>query len=248
VTKIYSPNREYNGNSAGVQFQDGVGTADKDAPLWWFHANGYGVGKRPDEPDAAETTDARDVATRQVVGTELRDAAVEPRDTDFLAPTNAGQADPHGPEVVAPSIHATEPTPIVPGPVGTDEGAAAANPSNPTQLTPEQAAELSAQDAAAQDEQQTAQAQATLVDQEPATVGQAFDPNMDTGNMGPLGLSDPASVEAGVQAAAAVAGESPSRGASQASWVDYAVARGADRDAVADMTRAQLIEAYGPKE
>jgi hypothetical protein len=45
-------------------------------------------------------------------GTRLRDAAVDPRDTDFLAPTNAGVAgdlgNPHGPTVVSPGLHGDE--------------------------------------------------------------------------------------------------------------------------------------------
>lgn len=50
---------------------------------------------------------------------ELRDAAVDPRPADHLPPTNAGKADPHGPEVVSPEIHASEGTrPVLPGPVG----------------------------------------------------------------------------------------------------------------------------------
>ena len=57
-----------------------------------------------------------------VRGPESRDAAVVedaagPRSDAFLPPVNAGKADPHGPLVVSPSIHATTPGPIVPGPV-----------------------------------------------------------------------------------------------------------------------------------
>jgi hypothetical protein len=37
----------------------------------------------------------------------IRDAAVDPRPEDFLPPTNAGQANPHGPEVVAATWSST---------------------------------------------------------------------------------------------------------------------------------------------
>lgn len=37
----------------------------------------------------------------------------------------------------------------------------------------------------------------------------------------------------------------PKDSAAKADWVAYAVATGADEDAAADLTRAQLIEAYG---
>jgi hypothetical protein len=57
------------------------------------------------------------------IGTPLRDGAVDPRPADFLGPTNAGAADPHGPLVVSPSIHAVGPAPIRPGPVAVDDPA-----------------------------------------------------------------------------------------------------------------------------
>ena len=66
--------------------------------------------------------DARDFAEQQVVGTKLRDAAVDPKPEDFLAPTNAGKADPHGPDVVSPGIHANQGVrPVKPGPVHVDD-------------------------------------------------------------------------------------------------------------------------------
>ena len=50
--------------------------------------------------------------TDEQVGTRLRDGAVDPRDGDFLGPTNAGVegelGNPHGPHVVNPEIHAMQ--------------------------------------------------------------------------------------------------------------------------------------------
>ena len=50
--------------------------------------------------------------TDEQVGTRLRDGAVDPRDGDFLGPTNAGVegelGNPHGPTVVNPEIHAMQ--------------------------------------------------------------------------------------------------------------------------------------------
>lgn len=55
--------------------------------------------------------DPRDVVPT-VSGTPLRDAAVNPKPSDFLPPTNAGVAgpggNPHGPNVISPEIHAFE--------------------------------------------------------------------------------------------------------------------------------------------
>jgi len=267
--KIYAPNKDYSGSSAGVQFDKGVGELDTKAEgslaaYNYFQRAGYGIGKPP-EPEAPEELDARDWAEPHVVGTPLRDASVDPKPGDFLPPTNAGQANPHGPLVVAPGLHAVGPKPIRPGTVGTAEGSAAANPSNPNQLTPEEAAELAHRDVQHQEREELALTQAVLVEGQPATTVAEGGPHVE--DMGPLGLSDPGSVEAGQLAAAAVqaheqanppaepaaadqapapAGpEQPSKGASQKAWVEFAVAKGANQDEAQDMTRAQLIEKFG---
>lgn len=66
--------------------------------------------------------------TDETIGTPLRDAAVDPRPTDFLAPTNAGLAgeagNPHGPHVISPEIHGSEGVrPVRSGPVSDDPAA-----------------------------------------------------------------------------------------------------------------------------
>ena len=70
------------------------------------------------------TTDPREVKP-ELKGTKLRDAAVDPKPTDFLPPINAGkpgeEGNPHGPNVIAPGIHALEEQhPIRPGKVSSD--------------------------------------------------------------------------------------------------------------------------------
>lgn len=66
------------------------------------------------------STDARDYTDPARVGGTLRDASVDPRPGDYLPPTNAGKADPHGPLVVAPGIHGVGPKPIRAGEVFID--------------------------------------------------------------------------------------------------------------------------------
>lgn len=70
------------------------------------------------------SSDPRDITVTQH-GTPLRDAAVNPADTDFLPPVNAGlegeDGNPHGPNVIAPGIHAEQSIrPVRPGPVSPD--------------------------------------------------------------------------------------------------------------------------------
>jgi hypothetical protein len=65
--------------------------------------------------------DARDAAEPINLGSPLRDAAVDPKPWDYLPPTNAGEADPHGPLVVAPGIHGVGPKPIRAGEVFVDD-------------------------------------------------------------------------------------------------------------------------------
>lgn len=58
-------------------------------------------------------------------GTRLRDSAVNPSPSDFLPPVNAGKSgedgNPHGPNVYAPGIHASNQfRPVRPGEVDGD--------------------------------------------------------------------------------------------------------------------------------
>lgn len=123
MTTIYAPNKAFNGITAGVQFKNGVGNTDDSAALSYLGRVGYGIGQY--RPPAVETTiaDARDYSQPVPLGTRLRDAAVDPRARDFLPPINAGLADPHGPDVVSPQIHADATGPIVPGDVHVGEPA-----------------------------------------------------------------------------------------------------------------------------
>jgi len=95
--------------------------------------------------------DARDAAEPIMVGSPLRDAAVDPKPWDFLPPTNAGEADPHGPLVVAPGLHGVGPKPIRGGEVFVD--------------APKKQAKA-----------ETDLAQAVLVDGQPATVNTGPEP------------------------------------------------------------------------
>ncbi|MGS2641685.1 hypothetical protein [Streptosporangium sp. G12] len=120
MAKITAPNTQYNGRIGDVGFRDGVAETDNPAVISYCQGAGYDVdGHTADQADPAEVIDSRDVERVQA-GTRLRDAAVDPQPRDFLPPTNAGQADPHGPAVVAPGVHAAPPAPIVPGPVSDD--------------------------------------------------------------------------------------------------------------------------------
>lgn len=69
--------------------------------------------------DDSPTDDVPAADPRQVrparVGTPLRDAAVDPHPEDYLAPVNAGQADPHSSDVVSPGIHAGKGKRVTPG-------------------------------------------------------------------------------------------------------------------------------------
>lgn len=68
--------------------------------------------------------DPRDYVEPTLFGSPLRDAAVTPSASDFLAPSNAGApgelGNPHGPHVISPGLHGDESVrTIAPGPVGT---------------------------------------------------------------------------------------------------------------------------------
>ena len=129
MTTITSPAKGFTGKTAFgplvIEFENGKATV-KDLPdgiRQYMLEAGYTVGGTTvEQPETAPVADARDFADPQVVGTKLRDAAVDPEPGDFLAPTNAGKADPHGPDVVSPGIHALQGVrPVKPGPVHVDD-------------------------------------------------------------------------------------------------------------------------------
>lgn len=104
MARITTPVPGYNGQGPGnLQFQDGVAESSDPAILDYCRGAGYGIDGEPPERKAPEPPDPRDVTTT-VVGAPARDAAVDPRPGDFRAPVNAGQANPHGPEVYAPGL------------------------------------------------------------------------------------------------------------------------------------------------
>jgi hypothetical protein len=118
MAKIVAPNRAYNGQIGDVVFRDGIAETDNQAIIAYCREAGYEVDGTTDNPAALPQVQVDSSRTHDQLGTPLRDAAVDPQPGDFLPPVNAGQADPHGPQVVSPEIHASPgPTPIVPGPV-----------------------------------------------------------------------------------------------------------------------------------
>lgn len=115
--KISSPDKTYTGTSVygatTLDFKDGTAEVD-DLPAGvrlYLESAGYGIDSKPATPEAPEIPDPRD-STAEQVGTPLRDAAVDPHKDDFLPPTNAGkpgeEGNPHGPNVVAPELHASQ--------------------------------------------------------------------------------------------------------------------------------------------
>lgn len=189
--RVEAPVETFTGVIAGVAFADGVAEFDpKENPgaHGYFQTAGYRInGKQVNDPPglyaprptptaaAPGTPDNPDGIIR---GPSSNDAAVVkdaggPMSDAFMPPTNAGEADPHGPLVVSPGIHAVPPAPIVPGPV---------SPEAPTQ-----------------EKVETAVAHDVLVEGLPATT--VADPN--PAPTGPLGLSDPASAAQGQRDAAA---------------------------------------------
>lgn len=107
MAKIKAPSETFNGEVGGVQFVDGEAETDNQAVLSYCRAAGYTVsGKTRALPKEPESPDPRNLPDPEA--STLRDAAVDPEPEDFLAPTNAGEANPHGPDVVSPEIHASE--------------------------------------------------------------------------------------------------------------------------------------------
>jgi hypothetical protein len=103
MARITTPVPGYSGQGPGnIMFQDGVGESDDPAVIAYCQGAGYGIDADPPARQTPEPPDPRKVEERS--SAPLRDAAVDPRPEDFRAPSNAGEANPHGPLVVAPGI------------------------------------------------------------------------------------------------------------------------------------------------
>lgn len=217
MAKVEAPNKDYNGpGPGGVTFENGVADVEDEAALAYYRRAGYSVSGKVDNPrETPEPPDPRDVEDT-VVGTRLRDAAVDPEPEDFLAPINAGQGNPHGSSVVSPEIHASGPAGVRPGEVGIDN-------------------------LGKQEQREKEFAAARLIDRKPA--GEAVAAEVDSGDRGELGISDPGSADAGRREAKGDG--TPKQSDNKAAWVDYAVEQGADRDEAEASTKAELVERYG---
>lgn len=138
MARITTPVPGYSGpGPAGVMFQDGEGHSDDPAVLEYCRAAGYGIGDEPPERKQPTVPDPRDVTTVHV-GAPARDAAVEPQAGDFRPPVNAGDANPHGPEVYAPGLPGGGHQPLAPAaePTGAAEKSDDDSPKKPTQAAP----------------------------------------------------------------------------------------------------------------
>lgn len=115
--KIKSPAPNYTAKDAYgsliLEFNDGVAEVDElpAGVRQYLVGAGYGIDGDAKAQKVPAPADPREQTLEQV-GTELRDAAVDPKPEDFLAPTNAGkpgdEGNPHGPNVVSPEIHASQ--------------------------------------------------------------------------------------------------------------------------------------------
>ncbi|KUN34827.1 hypothetical protein AQJ30_27550 [Streptomyces longwoodensis] len=104
MARITTPVPGYSGpGPAGVMFQDGVGHSDDQAVIDYCRGAGYGIDEEPPRRETPQVPDPREVTT-VVVGAPARDAAVDPSPADFRPPVNAGEANPHGPQVWAPGL------------------------------------------------------------------------------------------------------------------------------------------------
>ncbi|WP_032781357.1 hypothetical protein [Streptomyces sp. JS01] len=104
MARITTPVPGYSGQGpGGIMFDKGVGESDDPAVIAYCEGAGYGIDGEPPKREVPEPPDPREVTTT-VVGARVRDAAVDPRPGDFRPPVNAGEANPHGPEVYAPGL------------------------------------------------------------------------------------------------------------------------------------------------
>lgn len=54
MVKIIAPNKNFDGETAGVKFSDGVGRTDNEYLIKWFKSKGYKVVEEASEPKKEE--------------------------------------------------------------------------------------------------------------------------------------------------------------------------------------------------
>lgn len=219
--KINHPVEGYSGKTSvgpfTLVFEDGTAEVDElnDGAKAYLKGRGYGFGShKGKEPttEQPEPADPREVSTEKI-GDPVRDAAVDPREGDFLAPTNAGDANPHGPKVISPEIHASQ------------------------GVRPVKAGEVHVDDPAKQDEAEKAHAAAAadgtpvvLTDGEKADVIAAGGPDLPSGQTDPDNPDPEPEVELKGEALDAALEE---RGLPKTGSADEKRARVAEHDAAA---------------
>ncbi len=115
MARITTPVPGYSGpGPAGVMFQDGEGHSEDPAVLDYCRSAGYGIDDEPPALKQPQVPDPREVTGPVHVGAPARDAAVDPSPSDFRPPVNAGDANPHGPEVYAPGLPGGGHQPLAP--------------------------------------------------------------------------------------------------------------------------------------
>lgn len=79
---VHTPMEGFTGEVVGVKFADGTAEVPSDAvqQLGYFRRRGYGIGEPVEQTEPAETEHAP--SEPQQVGTQLRDAAVDPQPGD----------------------------------------------------------------------------------------------------------------------------------------------------------------------
>ena len=131
--KINAPTKDYTATDrygeTVLEFKNGIAEVDElpAGVRQYLIGAGYGIDAEAEVPETQAPADPREQTLEQI-GTPLRDAAVDPKLTDFLAPTNAGkpgeEGNPHGPNVVSPEIHASQGVrPVKAGEVHVDDAA-----------------------------------------------------------------------------------------------------------------------------
>jgi hypothetical protein len=124
MARITTPVPGYSGQGPGnLHFNNGVAETDDEAIIAYCRGAGYGIDGEPPKREQPQPPDPREV-TDTVIGAPVRDAAVDPRPGDFRAPVNAGQANPHGPDVYAPGLPGGGLQPTAPPPDPDDTGIA----------------------------------------------------------------------------------------------------------------------------
>lgn len=91
MSKIYARNKQYNGISATVQFENGVGYTNNPHLIEWFKSTGYMVEEAEITPEIIHEEVIQDEVIKDEIINEVKEEVIKPTVTPRPRPQNTNR-------------------------------------------------------------------------------------------------------------------------------------------------------------